>query len=118
MYDIPVRFGLFVPPLSGVMVAEAIHGSIPERHIQFDQRGFDGADHVRAGILKNNKSAGEVLKLQSLGDTDASAVFPQAANEFFGLTELFVGSPRLPPALGYCLADIYRVTIRSCPQLT
>ncbi len=64
------------------MIAKSIHNTIPERFIEFNECGFDGANHFSGFCLKNNKAAHEIAQRKVCNKGNAPAVFAQAADKF------------------------------------
>ncbi len=61
MDDIPIRTILLLAPVAGIMVAEAVHGRVPQRQVRLDGAALAQAD---PNVIHNQKPAEEMWEFQ------------------------------------------------------
>lgn len=118
MNHIRIRAGLFITSLAGVVIPKTINGGIPKRAVEFYEGGFDGANHVRACVLKNYEPAHEIIGVEIRGELQAVVMLAQAAAKFTRLILRVVGSARLPPTFRHGFAHVNRKLISRAIELS
>lgn len=114
---IPIRASLFVTSFAGVVIPKSIHGGVPKRTVEFYESGFDGAYHVRARMLKNNKPAHEIIRAKVWSNLQVVVVLAQAAAKLAGLIFHIIGNTGLPPTFRYSFANVDRVIVSRAVEL-
>ncbi|HQX50926.1 MAG TPA: hypothetical protein PLR25_13520 [Planctomycetaceae bacterium] len=78
MNYIRIRFRLFVPSLTGIMIPKPIQKAIPNRTLPFDDSGLQRSDHVRTRTFEDHETARKIFDCKTPDFSDAVRVLVES----------------------------------------